>query len=313
MQRLYDFLRRHPTWVDSFWAVVLLGISGASIWKLGEAQAHHGSRPAMVAVSVVMSVVVALRRRFPEPMLLLAAATGLVQLVLDVETTVANFAMLVIVCTVAAVGERWASRFALYAGLCAAPLAQIRWPQDRTSLLGHLAIVVFQTVPFVLAWVLGDSMRTRRAYFAQLEERAARLEKEREAQAKVAVAAERARIAREMHDIVAHNLSVMIALADGAGFMAERAPERSAGAMAEVSRTGRRGSAAVSVPEGTLNVLARSTTLTRGESADAWTVLQTPAVLLYAGESVFGIWKSKTPGDYLQTTNQTYVQIERWK
>ena len=36
-------------------------------------------------------------------------------------------------------------------------------------------------------------------------------------------------------------------------------------------------------------------------------------VLLYAGEQVFGVWKSKTPGDYLQTTNQTYVQIERWK
>lgn len=53
--------------------------------------------------------------------------------------------------------------------------------------------MVFQTVPFALAWVLGDSIRTRRAYLAQLEERAARLEKEREAQAKVAVAAERAR------------------------------------------------------------------------------------------------------------------------
>jgi hypothetical protein len=42
-------------------------------------------------------------------------------------------------------------------------------------------------------------------------------------------------------------------------------------------------------------------------------VLSTPGVLLYAGEQIFGIWKSKTPGDYLQTTNQTYVQIERWK
>jgi hypothetical protein len=75
----------------------------------------------------------------------------------------------------------------------------------------------------------------------------------------------------------------------------------------------RRGTSAVSIPAGTLNVLASSTTLARGESADAWTVLQTPTVLLYAGEQVFGIWKSRTPGDYLQTTNQTYVQIERWK
>ncbi|MFG2960294.1 sensor histidine kinase [Streptomyces sp. NPDC048291] len=238
MQRLYDFLRRHPTWVDSFWAVVLLGISGASIWKLGEAQ-HHGSRAAMVAVSVVMSVVVALRRRFPEPMLLLAAATGLAQLVLDVETTVANFAMLVIVCTTAAVGARWSSRLGLYAGLAAAPLAQIRWPQDEASFPGHVAIVLFQTVPFVLAWVLGDSMRTRRAYFAQLEERAARLEKEREAQAKVAVAAERARIARELHDVVAHNVSVMVVQADGAAYVLDAAPDQAKKALETISSTGR--------------------------------------------------------------------------
>ncbi|MFD8717889.1 sensor histidine kinase [Streptomyces sp. NPDC059629] len=239
MQRLYDFLRRHPTWVDSFWAVVLFGISGVSAWRLNRGQDVHGSTAAMMAVSVVMGVVVALRRRFPEPMLLLAAATGLAQLVLDVETTVANFAMLVIVCTVAAIGARWASRFALYGGLCAAPLAQIRWPVGEAGFAGHVAIVLFQTVPFVLAWVLGDSMRTRRAYFAQLEERAARLEKEREAQAKVAVAAERARIARELHDVVAHNVSVMVVQADGAAYVLDAAPDQAKKALETISSTGR--------------------------------------------------------------------------
>ncbi|WP_316780105.1 sensor histidine kinase [Streptomyces sasae] len=239
MQRLYDFLRRHPTWVDSFWAVVLFGISGVSAWRLNRGGDVHGSTAAMMAVAVVMSVVVALRRRFPEPMLLLAAATGLAQLVLDVETTVANFAMLVIVCTVAAIGARWASRFALYGGLCAAPLAQIRWPVGEAGFAGHVAIVLFQAVPFVLAWVLGDSMRTRRAYFAQLEERAARLEKEREAQAKVAVAAERARIARELHDVVAHNVSVMVVQADGAAYVLDAAPDQAKKALETISSTGR--------------------------------------------------------------------------
>ncbi|MFE2062050.1 sensor histidine kinase [Streptomyces sp. NPDC059467] len=239
MQRLYDFLRRHPTWVDSFWAVVLFGISGVSAWRLNQGGSVHGSTAAMMAVSVVMGVVVALRRRFPEPMLLLAAVTGLAQLVLDVETTVANFAMLAIVCTVAAIGARWASRFALYGGLCAAPLAQIRWPVGEAGFAGHVAIVLFQTVPFVLAWVLGDSMRTRRAYFAQLEERAARLEKEREAQAKVAVAAERARIARELHDVVAHNVSVMVVQADGAAYVLDAAPDQAKKALETISSTGR--------------------------------------------------------------------------
>ncbi|MGW7527526.1 sensor histidine kinase [Streptomyces sp. NPDC054783] len=239
MQRLYDFLRRHPTWVDTFWAVVLFGLSGLSVVNLHGAPGHHMTLAGGMAVSAVLCVVVALRRRFPEPMLLVALATGLAQLVLDIETTVADFAMLVITYTVATVGARWASRLALAASLVAATLAQIRWPNEHTGFLGQIAIVVFQTVPFALAWVLGDSMRTRRAYFAQLEERAARLEKEREAQSKVAVAAERARIARELHDVVAHNVSVMVVQADGAAYVLDTAPDQAKKALETISSTGR--------------------------------------------------------------------------
>ncbi|GHI05912.1 histidine kinase [Streptomyces cellostaticus] len=239
MQRLYDFLRRHPTWVDSFWAVALFGISGVSVSNLNGAPNHHMSLVPGLAVSAVLCLVVALRRRFPEPMLLLALAAGLVQLVLDIETTAADFAMLVITYTVAAVGARWASRLSLVVSLSAAALAQIRWPDEQSSMPGKIAVVVFQTVPFALAWVLGDSMRTRRAYFAQLEERAARLEKEREAQAKVAVAAERARIARELHDVVAHNVSVMVVQADGAAYVLDAAPDQAKKALETISSTGR--------------------------------------------------------------------------
>ncbi|MFF6991458.1 histidine kinase [Streptomyces sp. NPDC010273] len=239
MQRLYDFLRRHPTWVDTFWAVFLLGLSGVSIASTSYASGRHGTAAGAMAVSAVMCVAIALRRRWPEKMLVLAAATGLAQLVLDVEPVAADFAMLVIVYTVAATGARWASRFALVSGLSAATLAQIRWPQEGTSSAGLVAIAVFQTVPFALAWVLGDSMRTRRAYFAQLEERAARLEKEREAQAKVAVAAERARIARELHDVVAHNVSVMVVQADGAAYVLDSAPDQAKKALETISSTGR--------------------------------------------------------------------------
>ncbi|MBJ7002605.1 sensor histidine kinase [Streptomyces griseofuscus] len=239
MQRLYDFLRRHPTGVDSFWAVVLFGLSVLSEANLQGTPAHRGSFAAAIVVSAVLCVVVALRRRFPEPMLLLALATGLAQLVLDVETTVADFALLAIAYTVATMGTRWASRLALVASFCAAPMAQLRWPAEHSSFLGRVAIVVFQTVPFALAWVLGDSMRTRRAYFAQLEERAARLEKEREAQSKVAVAAERARIARELHDVVAHNVSVMVVQADGAAYVLDAAPDQARKALETISSTGR--------------------------------------------------------------------------
>ncbi|MFF5156468.1 sensor histidine kinase [Streptomyces sp. NPDC000348] len=238
MQRLYDFLRRHPTWVDGFWAVVLFGISVIGGAAMEESQ---GTRSPALTVPVVLllSLVVALRRRMPERMLVLALVVGLGQLIADVATLPADFALLVIVYTVAAVGARWASRLALTAGLCAAPLAQLRWPNEDVGVATNVAVMILQTVPFALAWVLGDSIRTRRAYFAQLEERAARLEKEREAQAKVAVAAERARIARELHDVVAHNVSVMVVQADGAAYVLDAAPDQAKKALETISSTGR--------------------------------------------------------------------------
>ncbi|GGZ99240.1 sensor histidine kinase [Streptomyces bluensis] len=238
MQRLYDFLRRHPTWVDSFWAVVLLGISTVS-GTAGHGAERAVSPAAWIPIMILLCLVVALRRRLPEEMLLLAAAMGVAQLITDVPPGPVDFAMLVIIYTVAVTGARWASRFALVGGLSAGVLAQLRWPAEQSGPLGDIAIAVFQTVPFALAWVLGDSLRTRRAYFAQLEERAARLEKEREAQSKVAVAAERARIARELHDVVAHNVSVMVVQADGAAYVLDAAPDQAKKALETISSTGR--------------------------------------------------------------------------
>ncbi|MEU9983323.1 sensor histidine kinase [Streptomyces sp. NPDC050856] len=237
MQRLYDFIRRHPTGVDSFWALMLLGFS--LLWVVSLPNSGVGRAPA-AAIVVLLCLALALRRRAPEKTLLLVAALGVAQLVLDVEPNPADFTMLVAIYTIAVHdGSRWASRFALAGGVCAAPLAQLRWPEEYVSVPGRLFITVVMTVPFVLAWVLGDSMRTRRAYFAQLEERASRLEREREAQAKVAVAAERARIARELHDVVAHNVSVMVVQADGAAYVLDSSPEQARTALETISSTGR--------------------------------------------------------------------------
>ncbi|MER5554227.1 sensor histidine kinase [Streptomyces sp. NPDC002793] len=239
MQRFYDFLRRHPTGVDTFWAVLLLGFSGVSI-VAGQVGAGR-ERVAAVPIAVGLCAVVALRRRAPEKMLLLGIVMGLAQLLFGVRPDVPDFALLVITYTVATVGERWASRLALGCSLIAAGLSRLRWSDDApTGGWVHTAgYVVIMTVPFVLAWVLGDSIRTRRAYFSQLEERAARLEREREAQSKVAVAAERARIARELHDVVAHNVSVMVVQADGAAYVMDTSPEQAKQALETISGTGR--------------------------------------------------------------------------
>ncbi|MFI0989257.1 sensor histidine kinase [Streptomyces exfoliatus] len=238
MQRLYDFIRRHPTGVDTFWAVVLLGLS--LLW-VGSSDPESGNLVGYGVVSALYSLVVALRRRAPEKMLLLAVGLGVAQLGFGLMPFIADFAMLVIVFTVAAHdGARWASRLALAGGLSASTLSQLRWPMEEAgSGAAKVFFTVIMTVPFALAWVLGDSLRTRRAYFAQLEERASRLEKEREAQAKVAVAAERARIARELHDVVAHNVSVMVVQADGAAYVMDSSPETAKQALETISTTGR--------------------------------------------------------------------------
>ncbi|WP_405806982.1 sensor histidine kinase [Streptomyces sp. NBC_00210] len=237
MQRLYDFIRRHPMGVDTFWAVMLFGFS--MLWVI-QVPVGVEARWSAAFIVLLLCVVVALRRRMPEKMLVLAAVLGVAQLVADVDVNPADFAMLVIIYTVAAHdGPRWASRLALVGGLSAATISQIRWPAENTSLGGKIFFTIVMSVPFALAWVLGDSIRTRRAYFDQLEERATRLEKEREAQAKVAVAAERARIARELHDVVAHNVSVMVVQADGAAYVLDAAPDQAKQALETISTTGR--------------------------------------------------------------------------
>jgi signal transduction histidine kinase len=99
---------------------------------------------------------------------------------------------------------------------------------------------IFLSGMIAAALGLGLYSAARRAYLAELHDRAERLERERDQQGALAAAAERARIAREMHDIVAHHLTVMTALAEGAAAASGSSPERAAEAMRTVAITGRR-------------------------------------------------------------------------
>ncbi|KUL55325.1 histidine kinase [Streptomyces sp. NRRL F-4489] len=196
-----------------------------------------------LVLTLGLCLVIALRRKYPVKMLLLAAALGIGQLVLNIRPHPGDFALLVIIYTVASEtsARRWASRFALVGALLGPSLSQLRFRENPVALplWATLFFMGLLTVPFVLAWVLGDSIRTRRAYWAQLEEKATRLEREREAQSRIAVAAERARIARELHDVVAHNVSVMVVQADGAAYVMDTAPDQARQALETISGTGR--------------------------------------------------------------------------
>lgn len=92
---------------------------------------------------------------------------------------------------------------------------------------------------FAFASLVGIVFRTRKEYTEALVDRANRLELERDQQAQLAAAAERTRIAREMHDIIGHNLSVITGLADGGAYAAAKSPERAAQALDAIGTTSR--------------------------------------------------------------------------
>ncbi|MEV6492163.1 histidine kinase, partial [Actinoplanes sp. NPDC051633] len=89
------------------------------------------------------------------------------------------------------------------------------------------------------AYAVGDGIRSRRAHLAAVEQRTADLAREERQRAALAVAAERARITRELHDVVAHGMSVIVVQAQGAAAALERHPDRTATALQHVIETGR--------------------------------------------------------------------------
>jgi signal transduction histidine kinase len=98
---------------------------------------------------------------------------------------------------------------------------------------------LFRLIAFAAAWILGDSLRTRRAYVRELEARAERLEREREENIRRATAEEQDRIARELHDVIAHNVSVILVQATAANHVFDAQPERAREALQSIESTAR--------------------------------------------------------------------------
>jgi signal transduction histidine kinase len=236
---VYAWLRRHPLLVDSVLAGALL------LFSLG--QLVQGPS-AEIPSTLLLVVPVAFRRRAPITAFAVAVAGGALQVTTGVPT-VADVAVLILLYTMAAYRPRRASITALLVCLAGSTVAVLEWgpslggpPGGPTGpqLATRLVFSVFLFGGLELAvWILGDSMRYRRGYYAALEDKAARLEAERSAQAKIAAAAERARIARELHDVVAHHVSVMVVQADGAGYALRTDPDRAEAALQAIAGTGR--------------------------------------------------------------------------
>ena len=201
------------------------------------------------ALTTAMVLPLVWRRRWPTLVFGLVAVFAFGQWLLGGQPLGCDLALLVAFYTVAA--NESLRRTVLCAGVLelGIVLAAVRWSSGRSLWW----MIVLLSGMAVAAGVLGLNVRTRRAYLDSLRDRAERLERDRDQQSAIAAAAERARIASEMHDVVAHHLAVMTALADGARFALAAHPDQAATAMDAVSATGR---AALSDMHALLGVLA---------------------------------------------------------
>ena len=219
-------IRRHPLLTDAALAAVLLVVSMPPV----SAVAGH-NQALSLALIVALVILLVWRRRAPFPVFAIMTALALVQFITTRELT-DDLAVLVAFYTVAAYqpGRRVLLAAAIIEAGAVLIATGARHPLPVWALLSGLVAG---------AAFVGYYARTRRAYLAALVDRAERLERELDQQAQLAAAAERVRIAREVHDIVAHNIAVMIALADGAAYTAEASPGQAASVMGQVSVTGR--------------------------------------------------------------------------
>jgi signal transduction histidine kinase len=171
-----------------------------------------------------------LRRRLPVVVAAVAFAALVGQAALD--ATDLPWALLIALYSVAAHrGARWA-------WACSAAVVGLLWALSAT-LVPQLESPLVAAFGIVVVVLVGLNVRSRRQYLAALIDRAAQLERDRDQEARLAAGAERARIARELHDVVAHGMSVMISLSDGADAVAEVDPARSRDAVRQIGVVGR--------------------------------------------------------------------------
>jgi signal transduction histidine kinase len=238
-ERLDQWVREHPVAIDAVLVFGLFVVVGIPTLVLGTSR---DGWPVMLVLTAMLIVPLAWRRTEPVLATALVFAAAFGHYLTRAWLVPGDLAVFVAVYSLAAYGSRRASRLGLGFALLGAAMAAFAFtrldPTPAAALSFAIAFVVGGG--FVVAVWLGGSLRgTRRAYLDALVDRAQQLEIEREQQSRLATAAERARIARELHDVVAHSLSVIIAQADGGRYAAQGNPAAAAEVLDVVALTGR--------------------------------------------------------------------------
>ena len=229
--RVVGWTRANSLLIDTLVALTLTGVS----W-LGTLADAWPIAPAFL-VSAAMCLPLALRRRRPEVSGAIVACSGLAQVLLP-GPVYGNVAVLASIYALAAYARPWASRGGLVLGLAGAVICAVRF-FSTSGIVEVVLLSVFIAFMVLASWALGSLRRASRQNELALVERARLLEVERENESRLAATAERQRIAREMHDVVAHSLSVIIAQADGGRYAAGADPAVAVRVLETISGTGR--------------------------------------------------------------------------
>jgi len=220
------------------WALALV-VAGTSLLLLWLPPASGSdATPASVVLLLVASLPLAVRRRHPFATFLIVGLAALLHVALGYQNDFpVTFAVLVALFTVAQYSPR---RLAWTAAGLVALLLPVNFGLDWS----HQNQVVLSDIPFnyglfISAWVLGDDLRQRRLRLLELQERAARTDREQAQRLSRAADQERLRISREMHDVIAHSITVMLVQAGGARRIVRKQPQQAERALREIERVGR--------------------------------------------------------------------------
>ncbi|TGY77924.1 sensor histidine kinase, partial [Cellulomonas shaoxiangyii] len=237
--RLLRWEDSHRFAVDATGAALLWLLLGTVAMDLSTAAASIDAGTRLAAAAMIAPL--AWRRVRPVMSAAAVYAAALVHMLLGLPLLLpSDLVVLVALYSLTVHGPRWSYRVGVAGAAVGTLLLAVLLAVDG-AFYWPAALVVCVVVGsmFLAVFAFGLVRRSRREHLEALVDRAHRLEVERDQQAVIGAAAERARIAREMHDIVAHSLSVMIAQADGGRYAAAADPAAATRALGTIAETGR--------------------------------------------------------------------------
>jgi signal transduction histidine kinase len=199
-----------------------------------------GADPWWTVLAVAQIVPLVWRRHHPAAVFAAVALASAAQVVVIDSPIWGQVAFPVAMYSVARFGTAVRAGGALGVSVAAAAVATVDWSGSlaltRSTFLPNFGFI---TALVVTAWALGTMGRVREAHIATLTDRAEQAERIAQREVELAAQDERARIAREMHDVVAHGLSVIVVQADGARYAAAKDPGVAVATLATIGTAGR--------------------------------------------------------------------------